>query len=109
MIERVDGLLGGCNHSGVAASDVERPGRGEAVEEAAAVDVLDPGAGPLGLDDVEPCCLEDPDLLGIEVAPEGLENPSALCVGHVGIDSVAHSRSVGRCRDPLAWSSWDRH
>ena len=104
VVERVDSPVGGGDDPGVAPTDVERPRRGEAVEEAPTVDVLHPGAGSVGLDQVEAGGLHDPDLLRVEVLREVGEHLGSMRGGILNPWISAHGGRLGR-GSLSAWSA----
>ena len=102
--EAVDGGVG-CGHDPrVAPTDVERAGRGEAVEEAPTVDVLHPGAGSVGLDQVEASGLHDPDLLRVEVLREVGEHLGSMRGDVLNPWISTHGGRLGR-GSLSAWSA----
>jgi hypothetical protein len=73
VVEVLERGVRGRDHARVAPADVEGSSRGEAVEEAPAVDVPDPGARAFGLDDVESGGPHHAHLLRVDEARELLE------------------------------------
>ena len=100
MVEPVDRRMSCCHDPGVAAADIERARRGEAVEETPAVEVPDEGPGPLRFDDVESRSPQHPDLLGVQVRGEllegrllgaGVRDEAGTLAGVLNLAVVVHS------------------